>query len=149
MKIRFADIEDAEDLFRWRTDPVTMKFSLSEDKISMESHLEWFNKALADKSRVILIAVLEDGEKAGMIRFDEKEDGKTEISIAVSPEMRGRGIGTSLLELGCRTHLNNWDKKSIFATIKKVNEISIKIFTRCGFENVKEDDQNVYMELRR
>ncbi len=146
MKIRFAGLEDAEDLFRWRTDPATMKFSLSEEKIELGSHLKWFRESLANKKRVIMIAEL-DGEKAGMVRFDETDDKSSVISIAVSPEMRGKGIGTELLGLGCSTYLKNWKNKTILATIKKINVISIKLFTRCGFKTRSEDDEKIVMGL--
>ena len=147
MKVRFADIEDAEELYRWRTDEATMKFSLSQSKFTLGTHMVWFKGSLEDKKRVILIAVMEDGAKAGMVRFDEADKDSSEVSIAVSPDMRGRGVGTDLLTIGCRTYLQNWDKSRILATIKKVNEASIRLFTKCGFVTKSEDDRSVVMEL--
>ena len=152
IRIRLADEDDCRDIYDWRTDPVTMKMCFSTGKISYESHVRWFNQSLKNPARKIFIALDEDGNKIGQVRFDDIDGGpddSAEVGIVVSPSFRGKGIGTSLLVEGCRHYLNNYEKDTIIAKIRDENIASTKIFTRAGFEKVRDIDNGIQMELKR
>ncbi len=145
--LRFAEKEDCRDLFEWRNDETTRKYAFSDEPIRYENHKEWFERSLEKRSRVMLIAFNEDLEKTGQIRFD-KHENYAEIDIAVAPDFRGRGIGTSILQKGAKTYMSNFDAEFLLAKIKYENTASIRIFEKCGFVKTAEKKDHVEMILR-
>lgn len=146
--LRFVEEEDAKVLFDWRTDPVTKKHSRNTDDIQYESHLIWLRDSLRNPVRNMFMAIDDEGNRIGQIRFD-RDGSMAEIDIAVSPAMRGKGIGRRLLKKGCQSYLNNWDVDYLLAAVKKNNFASIRIFEEAGFDVYKEDDDMVRMRLYR
>jgi deoxyribonuclease IV len=156
---RKANKEDCRDTFEWRTDPETMKMCFSKEEIPFETHAKWFHDSLSNPKRTILIAENEEGEKIGQLRFDDVNEGTSddfageesaaEIGIVVAPESRGKGVGTELLNEGCKHFLEGSDKNMIIARIRNENIASTKAFTRAGFVKTKEIESGIQMELRR
>ena len=72
-----------------------------------------------------------------------------EIDIAVSPDMRGKGVGTKLLKEGCQTYLIASDVDYVIAEVKKENMASIRIFENAGFMMHEEDEEMVRMVFHR
>lgn len=123
MKLRAANLDDAQLLFDWRNDPVTRAMSLSRDPVTWEGHLAWLKSALASPVRSILIA--EDGVPLGTVRLDK--DIRTEISITLAPAARGHGLAAPILRLAT-------DGLGPFvARIRPDNIASRKAFEAAGF----------------
>ena len=144
--LRFVEEQDAKTLFDWRMDPVTKKHSRNTGDFQYESHLKWLRDSLANPMRNMFMALDDEGNRIGQIRFD-RDGSMAEIGIAVSPAMRGKGIGATLLKKGCQNYLNNWDVDYLLAEIKKNNLASIRIFEEAGFDVYTEDDDRVRMRL--
>jgi ribosomal protein S18 acetylase RimI-like enzyme len=81
-----------------------------------------------------------DAEEPGFAFLDE---GTPEVSIAVVPAMRGRGIGSELLDaLLARARREGFGALSL--SVEKDNP-SVKLYERHGFEPVREDGDTVVM----
>ncbi len=131
--LRKVIAEDKKDLWDWRNDPVTVANSFDNRAIPFEEHARWFDKALKDDNRLILIG-LEKKKKIGMIRFDNHGD-YYEISVNMAPGFRGQGKGNQLLKESL-----GWVKGRILARVKKENRASIRFFEKAGFIFKKEID---------
>ena len=70
-----------------------------------------------------------------MIRFDKlgDEPGAWEVSIAISQQFRGKGIGGMALHEACAEMEANGAARSLRAKIRRHNHPSLRLFERCGF----------------
>ena len=144
--LRLVEEEDAKVLFDWRIDPTTRKYARNTEEFQFKSHLQWLRASLRNPERNMFMAVDKRSNRIGQLRFDR--DGRmAEIDIAVSPAMRGQGIGTMLLKKGCQSYLNNWDIDYLLAEVKKNNVASIRIFEQAGFDIHEEHDDMVRMKF--
>lgn len=124
--LREATRADAMDVWAWRNDPLTRAMARSQDEVPRSSHMAWFEAAIGDPRRTVLIGEC-DGEKIGMVRFDHGVE--VEVSINVNPACRSRGHGYALLsEAMNRFHGEVW------AEIRDENLASQRLFERVGFE---------------
>ena len=133
MNIRNAKLTDSDDILYWRNDITTRVMSINNNIINQKEHDIWFNSALVDANCFIYIGVKND-VKLGIVKFDcDFNIMETEVSINVNPKARGQGVSFDLLSLSIKkiSYLNfNLFK----ATIKKSNNLSKKIFVKCGFK---------------
>lgn len=97
MYLRKTTIDDAKMILDWRNDEITRKNSFSKNVISMDEHVKWLTRKLADNSCMMFILVDSD-EPVGSIRVDiQKKTG--EVSYMIAPSKRGMGYGTAILGL--------------------------------------------------
>lgn len=89
---RPACLDDAARLLAWRNDPITRAQSRNTDLVSSSEHHAWLVSVLADPSRRLFIVEDETGVAVGTVRFDHALN-ETELSWAVAPDARGRGLG--------------------------------------------------------
>jgi RimJ/RimL family protein N-acetyltransferase len=137
--IRTADLSDLQDVFDWRNDPFSRSMFLSSEAVSLNEHIDWYQRSLKNPNRRIYIGLIND-LKVGVVRFDFNEDTKqSEVSINLNPLLRGNGFGFSLLSKSISVYKQSKDT-TLIATVKKENDASFKIFTKCGFLNKSEDD---------
>lgn len=143
LQFRLATLDDTELLLRWRNHPETRKYLFHSEETTFEDHSAWLIATLANPSRQLFVAEV-GGTPVGTFRADLAPDGCYELSWTVSPDIRGKGIGSSLV-IGARTlirgtliaHIKEWNVASIkvaeaagFALIKKANDVC----TYCSFE---------------
>jgi RimJ/RimL family protein N-acetyltransferase len=123
--IRPAKIEDADNLLKWKNDPVMRKYSIVSNKaITKRSHIKWLEKNLDN------IFILNDGTgDIGDVRLDEKY-----IAIKLAPEARGKGYGA--------TAINHFKYPGVLAKIVDGNVASMKTFINCGFNVIAHDIEN-------
>lgn len=132
IRLRKATLDDCRTLFEWRNDPITVAMSLVSEPVPWENHVAWFESSLANPKRHLLVAELA-GSPVGTIRFDDLDD-TSEISITVSPERRGQGMGTGLLEVADEWARMELGLDRIIARIKETNPASIAIFKKSGYQ---------------
>jgi RimJ/RimL family protein N-acetyltransferase len=128
---RLADFQDAGLLFDWINDVEVRRQSLNSNPISWENHLIWFWKKLfEEKSEVYLY--FNGLEPIGMVRLDSERDSKIKkISYLVSPNQRGKGFGTKMIDDISNTIESN--KYRLIAEVKHDNTASNKIFEKTNF----------------
>ncbi len=143
IKIRPAQLNDAQRIWEIRNEPASLAVAASQETIPMAQHVAWFsNKYFANSGHVCFVAE-SDGNVVGYCRFDLDGDHYLN-SIAVSSSMHSKGIGTLLLNQSIEQLKTD---KSIHAEVRRHNVVSIKMFERCGFKKISEDDQNIYYQL--
>jgi UDP-2,4-diacetamido-2,4,6-trideoxy-beta-L-altropyranose hydrolase len=99
LTVRPANIADGNMVHQWRNDPRTRSVSRDPQEIPLESHLLWFKTSLNNPARHIWIGMI--GESAtGLVRFDQIDTAKFEVSIFLNPNLHGLGLGSPLLRAG-------------------------------------------------
>ena len=134
--LRKVLIDDRDDIYRWRNDEVTRKYSFNGELIPYEEHCRWFKEALEDSQKVLFTGIDEGGERCGVIRFDLINDFASEIHVNIAPEKRGRGIGATLIEESCKLFFTETRLKLVYARIMEQNKVSIKVFLKTGFREM-------------
>ena len=136
MKIREANVDDSNDIFEWRNDPITRQMSFNSDVVTFSTHNKWFENSLHNKNRYLLIAE-EEGRKISVVRFDIKEEKSTaEININLNPLERGKRLSSAVISksISYFNIINNKRIKTVIAKIQKKNIASKRSFIKCGFK---------------
>ena len=134
--LRPATPEDCRAVWLWRNDPVSRAASLETAVVPFETHQAWFDQALTDPGRVLMIGMAADGSKVGLLRLDRMADGGMRIGVNIAPEWRGRGAGRVLLAqvvAGARG-------ERLTAEVRSDNLASIRLFDGAGFARKGEAD---------
>lgn len=139
IELRPANLEDADRLFEWRNDPVTLSCFRSTASVPREDHDIWmkFNVALGYPEHIVLMADSENGS-VGVVRFDAVRSDvmSYDASITVAPKHRGKGLSLPMLAYAC----GYMHEYTINAEIRRENTASRKTFERCGFERIGSAD---------
>ncbi len=126
---------DMDLLYKWVNDPVVRRNAFHAEPISYAEHKNWFQKLLKDEESVQYIFI-KDNEPVGQIRFNIESD-EAVIDYSIAPDMRGKGYGKTLLEMGTEKFMKTYPHiKKIIGQVKKENAASKKCFTDIGFEEV-------------
>ncbi len=136
--LRPANKCDCIDLYKWRNHVFAREMSRNNKEINYEEHVNWFKDSLKNLNRKFYIAVDNNGDKIGHVRFD-KEDGSAEISVTIDPNKWGKGYGTLLVRIGTKKYMKENMVRKVRAEIKKGNIASEKIFEKAGYKKVKDN----------
>jgi len=135
INIRAATSSDCEDIYVWRSDPISLSMFFNNSIPSYEEHKNWFNSSLNNADRKLYIGEV-GSTKIGVCRFDcNKKNGTVEVSINLNPNCRGRGFSKRFLasSIGC---FQNIQRNELLARIKPKNVASLKIFKSLGFQEI-------------
>ncbi len=134
LSMRRAVPNDMRQCFEWANDPDARKYSYSSTPITWEQHVQWFGRKLADSNCYYFIADI-GNSNAGQIRFDFLEDENAfQISYALDPQWRGKGLGYYLLIKGIQELNLLTPVKRIIGYVHEINSASVKAFQKAGFE---------------
>lgn len=135
-------------IMQWRNDPETRRQSFHGEAKTWPAFLTEFNNDYcADPTLPCLFALL-DGKRIGFLRFRRVADpcGTTartcDISINVSSEYRGRGLGTQMVK-EVLPLLSARGLDVVLAECKLDNPGSIKMFESAGFKMLDEVEHRV------
>jgi RimJ/RimL family protein N-acetyltransferase len=130
--IRLAVLRDACLLWEWANDPMTRRNSFNPEPISWDRHQDWFATKLTSPDCRLWIMELEK-TPVGQIRYDRISADTAQISFSVAPFVRGRGLGTLLLEktrpMAARELGVNWVRGIALSD----NQASRRAFARARF----------------
>lgn len=131
LRLRWAEMADADFLLSVKNDPVVRKFSIvSKDRIRRADHLVWLEKAVKDPKRKFY--VIEYGEtRIGDVRFDIGKE--IEVSIRIAKRWRKCGVGKAIIPFACWAMASVYPKKDFIAKIVDGNVASRRLFESCGF----------------
>lgn len=137
--LRPATRDDREWLRQLRNDPAVVRFSRVRQPVSRDEHEKWFGDRLDDPATRICIGEL-DGEAVGMVRIDVTA-AVGEVSIALAPGQRGKGIGRALLTRLQGDLAQDFQVMALTAAVHEDNIPSRKVFEAAGFRAERVDDR--------
>lgn len=130
LALRPATYDDARFFFELRNEDGVRRASFASDCISWDHHLTWFEQRLASGDPIYVVQ--SNGQPVGYVRLDALGHNEYEISVAVIPEARGRGIGTSIIELASEV-AGNYGAVKLIARVKPGNDASLRAFEAAGY----------------
>ena len=133
---RNATLDDAAVLLTWRNSPSAREFSQHSELIPVDEHFKWFSNRLQRVPTEPFLIFAVDHELIGVSRLDivGGSTKKFEISILLDPNLRGKGLGTRVLNITCESFFNLHPDRTIVAKVHKHNFISQKLFSKAGFQ---------------
>lgn len=139
ISVREVRLDDSTEIFNLRNNALTREMSHSPDKIEWDDHCKWFECALKNPYRILLICEDKLKNKIAVVRFDLCKDVAT-VSINMSPSQRGKGnsrpcLISSIEFMASKVH----SITSLLAEIKVINLASQKLFIGAGFQLYKEE----------
>jgi UDP-2,4-diacetamido-2,4,6-trideoxy-beta-L-altropyranose hydrolase len=130
--LRPVQLEDMRQVFDWQCAPGARQFSHNPEPPTWEDHQAWFEKRMGGDP----FYIIEVGRKAvGFVRLDQKSTDKSEVSILLSVDAQGKGLGQIAL-----THLRlTHPQRHIVASVHPENAASQALFRRAGFRQERAD----------
>jgi RimJ/RimL family protein N-acetyltransferase len=133
LALRAATEADEGLLLEWRNEPETRRQSLQQAPVPAEQHARWFRDRLARPSECRIYIAEVDGTPVGQARVDLAGEGRGEISVAVAPRSRGRGLGRSLIAKATERAAADLGARSVTAVVKQQNLASLRAFEAAGY----------------
>lgn len=122
-------------LYQWQLAPKTRQYARNPTPPTLQQHQQWFDSVI-NNPKIYFYLVKRQHQPCGFIRLDVKSltvDGRKieglEVSVALSPECYGQGIGHQALLLTQQTY----NDVSLLAYIEPDNKPSLKAFAKAGF----------------
>jgi len=138
MNLRKALHSDVALFFNWRNNPWLLQFSTGRNPVTLEEHQEWFDSVLENSKDHLLLVIISDDERpAGALRFDRSSHDDLAVSIYLTKEFTGKGLGVKALEKGCQQAFEVLRTKSIRAFVREDNSASMSAFQKAGFKLVQ------------
>ena len=136
--IKLVQTKIADSKFWWkiRNEKTVREVSFDTKSIPYSTHKKWFEEKLKNKNSKLFL-IMNKGKKIGQLRL-EKNNSEVEVSIALAPTARGKGLGNQAIRLGVKFALEKMSTKKILAFTKPENLGSIKAFEKAGFKNLSE-----------
>lgn len=126
--LRAMTTEHCEALFAWQNEPGARTYSRNPETPDWADHQRWFASALANDN-CLLWAIELNGEALGMLRLDKQHEGQGEVSILLSQQARGKGLGLQALIQLQRMQVVG----RLTAEIHPDNRASQSLFAKAGF----------------
>jgi RimJ/RimL family protein N-acetyltransferase len=139
-KIHFRNVkkEDIDLYFDWANDETTRSNSFSSEKISYETHCEWFLKKIEDRNTMMLVFENEKDHAIGQVRIEKKQNENV-IGISIDKNFRGKGFASVMIDLACEEFFKKYNSNTITAYIKKENTGSLRSFQKANFQIFREE----------
>jgi RimJ/RimL family protein N-acetyltransferase len=132
VKVRLANVRDAELVFPWRNSDPVRRSSADPRPLMLEAHIEWFRRTLADPHRILLIAEDRQGP-VGVLRYDLAGEVAT-VSIYLDPAKHGRGMGSAVLHVAETWMRAGWPQVGrLRAEVLADNAASHRLFRGTGY----------------
>lgn len=134
LKLRKIEKSDSELILNWRNNPQIYKYLLSPNPVMEEEHESWFKLQLANNKVGFYIAYYGD-IPCGAIRFDFNNDlSEAEVGIYIDPMFFGKGLGSSLLNLGEQKVKEKSKSIKLMARVLEENTASKKMFLKNDYK---------------
>jgi UDP-2,4-diacetamido-2,4,6-trideoxy-beta-L-altropyranose hydrolase len=132
LELRPAMVDDAAMCHGWRNDERARHYSRDPSIVSMQDHLAWWSRSLADSRRCLLIAHC-GHRPVGCLRWDTAGSG-AEVSIYLDPMLTGLGLGAKMLRAAMVWVAGNEPSiEMLEADIHPDNRSSSSAFAAAGF----------------
>jgi len=132
---RFALLSDAEQLFQWRNERETFRFTKHGRPLEWVEHYDWVSRQIVkSKSDSVLMIFSLEPNQIGMSRLDRLNGSDFEISISVGDLHQGKGFGKVILKRSIEYALGTLHARRVIARIHRENTKSQKLFQNIGFK---------------
>src|SRR5210317_792224 len=142
MILRKVTFDDWKILLDWRNDPITIKYSINQEKVEEEHHKNWLKHNINNNFYIAEV----NNEPIGTIRKNLNNANEWVLSWTISPNHRGMGYGTKMLKEFLKSFSAN-DK--IKAFILKENIASLNMAKKCGFDYVQSETEIFELEYKK
>lgn len=132
--IKEAVSSDIEDIFHLSNDSLVRKNSRNTDMILWKDHVEWFYSRINSPDPYYVVRG-RSGQLIAQARIDCGD--KNIISISISSEYRGKGLGAPIIKACTKRSGFN----EVYAYIKNGNIASQKAFLKAGYNFISEDSE--------
>jgi len=132
--IRKAKVEDIPEIYKHIHLGYVKKYCHKHEEDEWEKHRKWY--AFLINSPAYLLYTIEDmaGKFLGTVKF-ELHENEAVINIYLCEDIRGKGYSESVVKLSVEElKFEKPEIQKVIAYILEENEISIKIFSKTGFE---------------
>jgi len=144
---RHAKLDDEDLLLHWSNDRQTRQNAFSTREITAQEHRAWFRRRLRNPTDCVLwIFETPFGIPIGQVRFDRR-DTCFEISYAVAPPFRGRGLGSAMLRSAIDAFHSERLGDTLIGQVKIDNPASLRIFEQLGFSVRERRPDRLIFEL--
>lgn len=133
--VRAATEQDASLLLSWRNDAETRRWSRTSAAVEPDQHADWLRGVLDDSRRWLWIAEV-DAEPVATVRHDVDSAGRAEVSLAVAPAYRGRGVATAAIRAADARLLTSTTVEVVDAHVHPDHAASLRVFERAGYVRV-------------
>lgn len=136
-QIRSMTEIDLPMVLAWRNHVEVRKFMFTQHEISLAEHTQWFNRAVLDDSRRLLI-VEELGSPIGYVQFSNvKPGGTADWGFYVSPDA-AKGTGRKLGVVALNLAFSDLSLHKVCGQAIASNQASIHFHERLGFRREAE-----------
>lgn len=137
LQLRSVTLDDAAFLWRLTNDPTVRATSYSHDPVPYEHHVQWLTRKLASPDTRMWILEI-DREPIAQIRYDRQEPDMAEVGFSVVASLRGKGLGTRLLELTADRVGQELHVRRLRGRLYADNLASARSFAKAGYRRVEE-----------
>ncbi|EKD80051.1 MAG: GCN5-like protein N-acetyltransferase [uncultured bacterium] len=148
--LRPAAISDMWDIYELANSQDVRLVSFSHDPISRDVHKKWYLDKLNDKKCHIFIITNISHQFIGSVRFDLTSSNLYTVSILITKQFRGIGLGPKVIQECSRNILNKHPPRyHIKAMILEGNIASLKSFLKAGYHEIGQttSENNKSIEL--
>jgi len=137
-KIRQADYDDVEHIWRIANDPRVRSNSFNSDPIPWNEHVHWFNEKL--KSPFNVYWVLDIGGIIGaQVRFEKIRSETAEVHFSVLPPFRGKNIASRMINHTFSESCKRLSTSKIKGILFVENARALKVFEKSSFTKTKKE----------
>ncbi len=150
--LRPATEADAEHIVSWRNQPNVKKYFFHQDPLTIDSHLEWFNRST--NAGEVVMFVIEDTETdkpvgATYLSRISQKDQKAEFGFFIGEDAaRGKGLGSKSCELTLRYAFEKLGLNRVVMRMMGENIPSYRAGIRCGLKQEGIMQEDVFVDGR-
>ena len=136
MILRLPTYSDAEKMLNTMSNPNVNHYMTFKDKIfSFDEIILFIEKAKRDRKNLHLVVVSDDNDYLGSVSLKNLDfiNRRSEYSIALSPEVLGKGIAAHATNTLFSIAFNYLKLNSIYLSVKKDNIRAIRFYEKSGF----------------
>ena len=133
--LKEINADDANQIVEWRSNPEVYKYFKKPMRISVESHLKWFNEHyLYDKNRIDFVVWLKNSStRIGVFGITRIDDKSAEVSYLLDDNFQGKGYASEVLNRLESYFSKEWNVNTFIAEIHKDNNKSISFVKKMGY----------------
>ncbi len=139
IQLRKIDKSDSESIISWRNNPNVLKNFVDQRILTLENHNKWLQDYVETGlvcQYIIEVIEGEDVEKVGSVFLKgiNHINLTAEFGIFIGNDsFRGKGIGTTAVNLAVRKAFNEFGLDSVFLRVFKDNINAIQSYKKIGF----------------